>query len=82
MDEVALKKGYVNEETRLAPIRYIIITHHLELQAELYVVCLVKQTWRVIAVNFDRFDRSTDSTSVLQLLKSARRKEEVFVVLR
>ena len=80
-DEATLKLTYVIGKCRVAPIRHMSIPK-LELQAAVYGVRLRKQILKEHDVRIDKIYHWTDSSTVLQLLQAARKKQQVFVANR
>ena len=79
-DEATLKLTYVIGKCRVAPIRHMTIPK-LELQAAVYGVRLRKQILNKHDVKIDRIYHWTDSSTVLQWLQAAHKKQ-VFVANR
>ena len=80
-DETTLKLAYVIGKCRVAPIRHTTVPK-LELQAAVYGVHLWRQILREHDVNIDKIYHWTDSSTVLQWLQSAHKKQQVFVANR
>ncbi|XP_075256718.1 uncharacterized protein LOC142349192 [Convolutriloba macropyga] len=80
-DEATLKLTYVIGKCRVAPIRHTTIPK-LELQAAVYGVRLKRQILREHDVKIDKVYHWTDSSTVLQWLQSAHKKQQVFVANR
>ena len=77
-DEATLKLTYVIRKCRVAPIRHVTIPK-LELQAAVYGVRLRKQILNSNDVRIDKIFHWTDSSTVLQWLEAAHKKQQVFV---
>ena len=80
-DEATLKLTYVIGKGRLAPIRHMTVSK-LELQAAVYGVRLRKQILIEHDVKIDKIYYWTDSSTVLQWLQVAHKKQQVFVANR
>ena len=80
-DETTLKVTYVIGKCRVAPIRHKTIPN-LELQAAVYGVRQKRQILREHDVKIDKVYHWTDSSTVLQWLQSAHKKQQVFVANR
>ena len=80
-DETTLKLTYVIGKCRVAPIRHMTIPK-LELQAAVYGVRLRKQILNKHDVRIDKIYHWTNSSTVLQWLQAARKKQQVFVANR
>ena len=80
-DEATLKLTYVIGKCRVAPIRHMTIPK-LELRAAVYGVRPRKQILNEHDVRIDKIFHSTDSSTVLQWLKAALKKQQVFVANR
>ena len=80
-DETTLKLTYVTGKCWVAPIRHTTIPK-LELQAAVYGVRLKRQIVREHDVKIDKVYLWTDSSTVLQWLQSAHKKQQVFVANR
>ena len=72
---------YVVGKCRVAPIRHLTIPK-LELQAAVYGVRLRKQILNELDVGIDKIYHWTDSSTVLQWLQAAHKKQQVFVANR
>ena len=79
--EVTLKLTYNIEKCRVVPIRHTMIPK-VELQAAVSGVRLRKQILRECDVRIDKIYLWTDSSTVLQWLQSAHKKQHVFVANR
>ena len=77
-DKATLKYTYVIGKYRVAHIRHMMIPK-LELQAVVYGVRLRKQILREHDVRVEEIYHCTDSSTVLDCLKSAHKKQQVFV---
>ena len=80
-DEATLKLIYVIGKCRVAPIRHMTVPK-LELQAVVYGVRLRKQILNEHDVKIDKIYHWTDSSTVLQWLQAAHKKQQVFVANR
>ena len=80
-DEATLKLTYVLGKCRVAPIRHMTVPK-LELQAAVYGVRLRKQILNEHDVKIDKIYQWTDSSTVLQWLQAAHKKQQVFVANR
>ena len=80
-DIATLKLTYVVGKCRVAPIRHMTIPK-LELQAAVYGVQLRKQILKKHDVRIDKIYHWTDSSTVLQWLQAAYKKQQVFVANR
>ena len=80
-DEATLKLTYVIGKCRVAPISHMTIPK-LELQAAVYRLRLRKQILNEHDVKFDKIFLWTDSSTVLQWLQAAHKKQQVFVANR
>ena len=80
-DEATLKLTYVIGKCRVAPIRHMTVPK-LELQAAVYGVRLRKQILNEHDVKIDKIYHWTDSSTVLQWLQAAHKKQPVFVANR
>ena len=80
-DEATLKLTYVIGKCRVAPIRHMTIPK-LELQAAVYGVRLRKQILNEHDVKIDKIFHWTNSSTVLQWLQAAHKKQQVFVANR
>ena len=80
-DEATLKLTYVIGKCRVAPIRHMTVPK-LELQAAVYGVRLRKQILNEHDVKIDKIYHWTDSSTVLQWLQAAHKKQQVFVANR
>ena len=80
-DEATLKLTYVKGKGRVAPIRHMTVPK-LELQAAVYGVRLGKQILNEHDVKIDKIYHWTDSSTVLQWLQAAHKKQQVFVANR
>ena len=80
-DIATLKLTYVVGKCRVAPIRHMTIPK-LELQAAVYGVRLRKQLLNEHDVRIDKIYHWTDSSTVLQWLQAAHKKQQVFVANR
>ena len=80
-DEATLKLTYVMGKCRGAPIRHTTIPR-LELQAAVYGVRLRRQILREHDVRIDKIYHWNDSSTVLQWLQSAHKKQQVFNAIR
>ena len=80
-DIATLKLTYVIGKCRVAPIRHMTIPK-LELQAAAYGVCLRKQILNEHDVKIDKIFHWTDSSTVLQWLQAAHKKQQVIVANR
>ena len=80
-DDATLKLTYVIGKCRVAPKRRTTIPI-LELQAAVNGVRLRRQIMRDHVVRNDKIYHFTDSSTVLQWLQSAHRKQQVFVANR
>ena len=80
-DETTLKLTYVIGKSRVAPIRHTTIPK-LELQAAVNRVRLRRQILREHDVKIDKIFHWTGSSTVLQWLQAAHRKQKVFVANR
>ena len=76
-----LKLAYVVGKWRVAPIRHLTIPK-LELQAAVYGVRLRKQILNEHDVRIDKIYHWTDSSTVLQWLQAAHKKQQEFVANR
>ena len=79
-DEATLNITYVIGKCRVVPIRHTTIAK-LELQTAVYVVRLRRQSLRE-HVRIDKIYHWSDSSTVLQWLQSAHKKQQVFVANR
>ena len=77
-DIATLKLTYVVGKCRVVPIRQLTIPK-LELQAAVYGVQLRKQILKEHDVRIDKTYHWTDSSTVLQWLQAAHKKQQVFV---
>ena len=77
-DEATLKLTYVIGKCRVAPIRQTTIPK-LELQAAVYGVRLRSHILGEPNVKIDNINHWIDSSTVLQCLQSAHKKQQVFV---
>ena len=77
-DDTTLKLSYVIGKCRVAPIRHMTIPK-LELQAAVYGVRLRKLILSEHDVKIDSIYHWTDSSTVLQWLQAADKKQQVFV---
>ena len=80
-EETTLNSTYVIGKCRVAPIRHMTIPK-LELQASVYGVCLRKQILSEHDVRIDKIYHWTDSSTVLQWLQAAHKKQQVSVANR
>ena len=80
-DETTLKLTYVIGKCRAAPIRHL-TTPKLELQAAVYGVRLREQILNKHDVRIDKIFHWTNSSTVLQWLQAAHKKQQVFVANR
>ena len=80
-DEATLRLIYVIGKCRVAPIRHMTIPK-LELQAAVYGVLLRMQILSEHDVSIDKIYHWTDSSTVLQWLQAAHKKQHVFVANR
>ena len=80
-DIATLKLAYVVGKCRVAPIRHMTIPK-LELQAAVYGIRLRKQILNELDVRIDKIYHWTNSSTVLQLLQAAHKKQQVFVANR
>ena len=80
-DEATLKLTYVIGKCRVAPIKHMTIPK-LELQAAVYGVRLRKQILNEHDVRIDKILHWADSSTVLQWLQAAHKKQQVFVANR
>ena len=80
-DIATLKLTYVFGKCRVAPIRHMTIPK-LELQAAVYGVRLRKQMLNELDVRIEKIYHWTDSSTVLQWLRTAHKKQQVFVANR
>ena len=80
-DEATLKPIYVKGKCRVAPIRHMTVAK-LELQAAVYGVQRRMQILSKHDVRIDKFYHWTDSSTVLQWLQAAHKKQQVFVANR
>ena len=80
-DETTPKLTYVIGKCRVAPIRHMTIPK-LELQIAVYGVRLRKQILNEHDVRIDKIYHWTDSSTVLQWLQPAHKKQQVFVANR
>ena len=80
-DEATLKLTYLIGKCRVAPIRHMTIPK-LELQAAVYGVRLRKQILIEHDIRIDKIYHWTGSSTVLQWLQAAHKKEQVFVANR
>ena len=80
-DGATLKLTYVIGKCRVAPIRHMTVPK-LELQAAVYGVRLRKQILNEHDVKIDKIYHWTDSSTVLQWLQAAHKKQQVFVANR
>ena len=80
-DADSLQLSYIVGKCRVAPIRHMTIPK-LELQAAVYGVRLRDLIIDQHDVNFDKFYHWTDSSTVLQWLQGAHKKQPVFVANR
>ena len=80
-DEAMLKLTYVRGKCRGAPIRHMTIPK-LELQAAIYGDRLRKQILNEYEVKIVKIFHWTNSSTVLQWLKGAHKKQQVFVANR
>ena len=80
-DDATLKLAYVIGKCRVALIRHMTIPK-LELQASVYGVGLRKQILSKHDVRVDKMYHWTDSSTVLQWLNAAHKKQQVFVANR
>ena len=80
-DEATLKLTYVIGKFRVAPIRHMTIPT-LELQAAVYGVRLRKHILNEHDVKIEKIFHWTDSSTVLQWLTAAHKKQQVFVAYR
>ena len=80
-DEATLKLTYVIGKCRVAPIRHMTVPK-LELQAAVYGVRLRNQILNEHDVKIDKIYHWTDSSTVLQWLQAAHKKQQVFVANR
>ena len=79
--EATLKLTYVIGKCRVAPIRHMTIPK-LEIQAAVYGVRLRKQILNEHDVRINKIYHSTNSSTVLQWLQAAHKKQQVFVANR
>ena len=77
-DEATFRLAYVIGKCRVAPIRHMTVPK-LEIQAAVYGVCLRKQKLCEPEVRIDKIYHWTNSSTVLQWLKAAHKKQQVFV---
>ena len=77
-DEATLKLTYIIGKCRVAPDRHMTIPK-LELQAAVHGVRLRKQILNGHDVRIDKIYHWTDSSTVLQWLQAAHKKQQVFV---
>ena len=80
-DEATLNLTYVMEKCRVAPIRHMTIPK-LELQAAVYGVRLRKQILSKHDVKTDKIFHWTDSSTVVQWLQAAHKKQQRLVANR
>ena len=80
-DIATLKITYVIGKCRVAPLRHMTIPK-LELQAAVYGVRLRKQILNEHDVRIDKIFHWTDSSTVLQWLQAAHKKQQVFLANR
>ena len=80
-DKATLRLTYVIGKCRVAPIRHMTIPK-LELQAAVYGARLRKQLLSKQYVRIDKIYHWTDSSTVLQWLQVAHKKQQVFVAHR
>ena len=80
-DEATLKLTYVIGKCRVAPIRHMTVPK-LELQAAVYGVRLRRQVLNEHDVKIGKIYHWTDSSTVLQWLQAAHKKQQVFVANR
>ena len=80
-DEAKLRFTYVIGKCRVAPIRHMTIPM-LELQAAVYGLRLRKQILNKQDVKIDKFYHWTNSSTVLQWLQAAHKKQQMFVANR
>ncbi|XP_075254852.1 uncharacterized protein LOC142346222 [Convolutriloba macropyga] len=80
-DKSTLKLTYVIGKCRVEPMRHTTIPK-LKLQAAVYGVRLRRQILKEHDVNIDKTYHWTDSSTVLQWLHSADKKQQVFVANR
>ena len=80
-DEATLKLTYVIGKCHVAPIRNMTIPK-LELRTTVYGVRLGKQILNEHDVKIDKIFHWTDSSTVLQWLQAAHKKQQVFVANR
>ena len=80
-EEATLKHTYVIGKCRVAPIRHMTIAK-LELQAAVYGVRLRKKILSKHDVRIDKIYHWTDSSTVLQWLQAAHKKQYAFVANR
>ena len=80
-DKAALKLTYMIGKCRVAPIRHKTIPQ-LELQAAVYGVRLRRPILREHDVRIDKIYHWTNSSTVLQCLQSAHKKQQMFVANR
>ena len=77
-DKAKLRLAYVIGKCRVAPIKYMTIPK-LELQAAVYGFLLRKQILNQHDVKIDKIYHRTNSSTVLQWLQAAYKKQQVFV---
>ena len=80
-DEATLRLTYMIGKCRLAPIRHMTIPK-LELPAAVYGIRLRKQILNEHDVRIEKIYHWVDSSSVLQWLQAAHKKQQVFVANR
>ena len=80
-DEATLRLSYVIGKCPVAPIRHMTI-QNLELQAAGYGIRLRKQMLNEHDVRIEKIYHWTSSTTVLQWLQAAHKKQQVFVANR
>ena len=80
-DEATLRLTYVIGKCRVAPIRHMAIPKS-ELQAAVYGIRLRKQMLNERDVRIEKISHWTDSSTVLQWLQAAHKKQKMFVANR
>ena len=80
-DKTTLRLTYVIGKCRVAPIRHMTIPK-LELQAAVYGILLRKQILNEHDVKIEKLYHWTNSSTVLQWLQAAHKKQQVFVANR
>ena len=80
-DEATLKLTYVIRKCRVAPIRHMTVPK-LELQAAVFGFPLRKQILNEHDVRIDKICHWTNSSTVLQWLQTAHKKQQVFAANR